>query len=143
MSHSMEEAFAGADIVYPKSWAPYKVMQRRTDLLKAGDSVGLETLEAECLRLNRKYVGWECREELMKSTNDGLYLHCLPADISGVSCENGEVTASVFQRFRLSTYKQAGYKPYIIAAMIFLSKVDKPRELLSRLLQSRVPRAII
>src|SRR5436190_636540 len=28
--YSMEEAFKGADIVYPKSWAPFKVMQERT-----------------------------------------------------------------------------------------------------------------
>jgi len=27
--NSMDEAFAGADIVYPKSWAPYEVMQKR------------------------------------------------------------------------------------------------------------------
>src|SRR5205085_10210510 len=27
--HNMEEAFRDADIVYPKSWAPFKVMQER------------------------------------------------------------------------------------------------------------------
>ena len=32
--NSMDEAFAGADIVYPKSWAPFHVMQRRTELLR-------------------------------------------------------------------------------------------------------------
>ncbi len=32
---SMEEAFKDADIVYPKSWAPYKVMEERTELLRA------------------------------------------------------------------------------------------------------------
>ena len=31
---SMEEAFKDADIVYPKSWAPYKVMEERTELLR-------------------------------------------------------------------------------------------------------------
>ena len=33
----------------------------------------------------------------MKTTKDGkaIYLHCLPADITGVSCEKGEVEASV------------------------------------------------
>ena len=32
----------------------------------------------------------------MKLTKGGkaLYLHCLPADISGVSCKEGEVAAS-------------------------------------------------
>ena len=34
-------------------------------------------------------------------THDGkaLYLHCLPADISGLSCEEGEVDNSVFDRY--------------------------------------------
>jgi knotted carbamoyltransferase YgeW len=134
-SHSMAEAFTDADIVYPKSWAPYEVMQRRTELLKAGDSQGLDELEAECLELNKRYLDWECGEELMKLTDEALYLHCLPADISGVSCERGEVSAPVFERFRLATYRQAGYKPYVIAAMMLLSKVKNPTAVFSRLLQ--------
>jgi knotted carbamoyltransferase YgeW len=141
-SYSMSEAFAGADIVYPKSWAPYEVMQRRTDLLKSGDSRGLSELERECLEINRGYLGWECNEELMQHTNNALYLHCLPADISGVSCENGEVADSVFGRFRLDTYRQAGYKPYIIAAMMLLSKVQNPTMVLSELAQGNAVRAI-
>jgi knotted carbamoyltransferase YgeW len=140
-SYSMAEAFAGADIVYPKSWAPYEVMQRRTGLLKAGDSKGLEALEAECLELNRHHLDWECGEQLMKQTSDALYLHCLPADISGVSCERGEVSAPVFGRFRLATYRQAGYKPYVIAAVMFLSKVENPAAVLSDILKEKVPRA--
>ena len=40
-----------------------------------------------------------------------MYLHCLPADINGVSCEDGEVEASVFDRYRDSLYKEASYKP--------------------------------
>ena len=65
---------------------------------------------------------------MMKLTKDGkaLYLHCLPADITGVSCEAGEVAASVFARYRDPLYKQASFKPYIIAAMIFLAKVKDP-----------------
>ena len=33
---------------------------------------------------------------------------------------------SVFDRYRVPLYKQASYKPYIIAAMIFLAKVKDP-----------------
>ncbi|OQA13124.1 MAG: aspartate/ornithine carbamoyltransferase family protein [Firmicutes bacterium ADurb.Bin356] len=65
----------------------------------------------------------------------GLYLHCLPADISGVSCKEGEVEASVFDRFRNPLYKQASYKPYIIAAMIFLAKSLDPANTLLQLEQ--------
>ncbi|SVB61011.1 uncharacterized protein METZ01_LOCUS213865, partial [marine metagenome] len=49
VSNSMEEAFAGADIVYPKSWAPYKVMETRTELLRKQDHAGLDELEKHCL----------------------------------------------------------------------------------------------
>jgi len=136
---SMAEAFEGADFVYPKSWAPYGIMQRRTGLLQAGDRRGLEDLEAEALAANSRHADWECTESLMKRTREALYLHCLPADISGVSCDRGEVQASVFERFRLDTYREAGYKPYIIAAMIFLAKVPRPAETLRRILSRAAP----
>ena len=65
---------------------------------------------------------------MMKLTKDGkaLYLHCLPADITGLSCAEGEVDNSVFDRYIVPLYKQASYKPYIIAAMIFMSQVKDP-----------------
>ncbi len=31
-------------------------------------------------------------------------------------------TSSVFERYRIETYKEAGYKPYVIAAMILTSR---------------------
>jgi knotted carbamoyltransferase YgeW len=132
---SMEEAFKDADIVYPKSWAPYSVMEERTRLLQAGDQDGLKTLEKRCLETNKQFIDWECTEKLMQTTRQGqaLYMHCLPADISSVSCERGEVEASVFERYRVPQYNQAGYKPYVIAAMIFLSKFKNPAEKLRQI----------
>jgi len=142
VASSMEDAFKDADIVYPKSWAPYAVMQERTELLKAGDDSGLKELEKRCLANNAKYRSWECAEEMMKLTKGGkgLYMHCLPADISGVSCKEGEVAASVFDRYRDDTYREAGYKPYIIAAMILLSKVQNPAAALDRMITRGTPR---
>ncbi|MBK6346289.1 MAG: knotted carbamoyltransferase YgeW [Bacteroidales bacterium] len=133
--NSMDEAFANADIVYPKSWAPFAVMQRRTDLLKKSDKEGLKSLEQECLANNARFKDWECTEEKMKLTKGGnaLYMHCLPADISDVSCKEGEVAASVFERYRIETYKEAGYKPYIIAAMILNNKFGNAAEMLENL----------
>jgi knotted carbamoyltransferase YgeW len=121
---SMEEAFKDADIVYPKSWAPYTVMGQRTELLRAQDHQGLKDLEKACLAQNANFKNWECTEDMMKLTKNGeaLYMHCLPADITDVSCKAGEVSASVFERYRIRTYKEAGWKPYIIAAMIFNRK---------------------
>lgn len=133
--NSMDEAFRDADIVYPKSWAPFSVMQRRTGLLKNSDKEGLKSLEQECLANNARFKDWECTEEKMKMTKggDALYMHCLPADISGISCKEGEVQASVFERYRIETYKEAGYKPYIIAAMILNNKFSNAAEVLENL----------
>lgn len=142
--HSMEEAFTDADIVYPKSWAPFSVMQQRTELLKAKNTDGLRALEKQCLSQNAAFKNWECDEEKMKLTKKGeaLYMHCLPADISGVSCERGEISESVFEKYRIQTYIEAGYKPYIIAAMMVANKFDDPAFILKSLLDKGTKRVI-
>ena len=134
-TNSMAEAFKDADIVYPKSWAPFAAMEKRTELYGNGDFDGIDKLEKELLAQNALHKDWCCTEELMKTTKDGkaLYLHCLPADINGVSCKDGEVEASVFDRYRDPLYKEASFKPYIIAAMIFLAKFKNPQDILSKL----------
>jgi knotted carbamoyltransferase YgeW len=139
---TMEEAFKGADVVYPKSWAPYKVMERRTVLLRAGDHDGLKALEKKCLAQNAKHKRWHCDEAMMKRTNKGaaLYMHCLPADISKVSCKQGEVADTVFEKYRIATYKQAGWKPYIIAAMILSRRYARPAPVLAQLLKESAAR---
>ena len=131
----MKEAFKDADIVYPKSWASFAAMEKRTDLYGKGDFEGIDKLEKELLAENATHKDWECTEEMMELTKDGkaLYLHCLPADITDVSCKEGEGAASVFDRYRAPLYKQASYKPYIIAAMIFLAKVKDPAKALEEL----------
>ncbi|NMM61916.1 knotted carbamoyltransferase YgeW [Clostridium sp. P21] len=134
-TNDMAEAFKDADIVYPKSWAPFVAMEKRTNLYGEGDTEGIKALEKELLAQNAQHKDWACTEDMMKLTKDGkaLYLHCLPADITGVSCEAGEVDASVFDRYRTPLYKEASFKPYIIAAMIFLSKFKNPQETLKTL----------
>ena len=141
-TNSMTDAFAGADIVYPKSWASFAAMEKRTTLYGESDFDGIKSLEKELLAQNAEHKDWACTEELMKTTRDGkaLYLHCLPADISGVSCKDGEVDAAVFDRYRIPLYKQASFKPYVIAAMIFLSKFADPGALLGKLEKEHTPR---
>lgn len=132
----MDRAFDQARIVYPKSWAPFKVMEKRTELIKSGQKEGLKNLEKETLANNARFSAWECNREMMKKTADGkaLYMHCLPADISGVNCEKGEVSADVFEQYRLETYREASFKPFVIAAMMFLCRLDRPLEKLARIL---------
>jgi knotted carbamoyltransferase YgeW len=151
-THDMAKAFEGAHIVYPKSWAPFAAMEKRTDLYGQGDFKGIEALEKELLAQNADHKAWTCTEDLMATTQvattqvastqagRGLYLHCLPADISGISCAEGEVEAGVFDRYRVPLYKQASYKPYIIAAMIFLGKVRQPVDILAGLQAADVQR---
>lgn len=126
--NSMEQAFQGADIVYPKSWAPYHVMQRRTELLKTSDKDGLKALEKECLANNARFSAWECDRAKMNLTRNGsaLYMHCLPADITDVSCKAGEVSAEVFEQYRIATYREASYKPFVISALMFLTRLRDP-----------------
>lgn len=134
--NSMEDAFKDADIVYPKSWAPFYVMQKRTEYLKNANTDGLKELEKECLANNAKHKDWECDEKKMKMTKGGkaLYMHCLPADITDVSCKAGEVSKNVFEKYRIHTYKEASFKPFVIAAMIYLTGMENPVRTLEKII---------
>jgi ornithine carbamoyltransferase len=98
---------------------------------------GIAALETELLAQNAEFENWECTEKRMDLTQNrqALYMHCLPADITGVSCRQGEVAATVFDRYRDPLYRQAGFKPYIIAAMMFLSRFSDPADKLFALME--------
>ncbi len=142
ISHSMTEAVKDADVVYPKSWAPFQIMQQRTELLKNGDANALLSLEKACLAQNAEHKDWEYDTQKMGLTKNGdaLYMHCLPADISGVSCTEGEVSAEVFEKYRILTYKEASYKPYIIAAMMFANRFQSPGQVLRKIIEGNSSR---
>jgi knotted carbamoyltransferase YgeW len=136
ISHSMTDAMKDADIVYPKSWAPFHIMQQRTELLKNADKAGLKDLEHVCLENNARFIDWEYDVAKMKTTKNGnaLYMHCLPADISSVSCRQGEVSAAAFEHYRIKTYQEAGFKPYVIAAMMLTNRFENPAEVLNEII---------
>jgi knotted carbamoyltransferase YgeW len=142
---SLDDAFRNADIVYPKSWAPFQVMQERTTLLRGGQAHALDELEKRCLANNAKHRDWECTEKLMALTRGGkaLYMHCLPADITDVSCKEGEVAASVFDRYRDATYNEASHKPFVIAAMMLLTRFADPAGALRGLVSAARPRRLV
>ena len=135
---SMEAAFQDADVVYPKSWAPADVMRERTRLLRAGEREKLADLERRALATNAKFKDWECDEARMRLTrkDKALYMHCLPADVTGVNCQAGEVSKDVFERARFDTYREASYKPFIIAAMILGTRFERPAGTLVRRLEA-------
>jgi len=144
ITHSMEDSFKDANVVYPKSWAPFEIMRQRTELLKKKVVQALDELEQECLLENSRHMNWECNQDLMKITRNGdaLYMHCLPADISGLSCKQGEVSEEVFQHYKKQLYQQASYKPFVIAAMIFLTRTMDPLVTLEKLIRKNTSRIL-
>ena len=78
----------------------------------------------------------------MARTRDGaaLYMHCLPADVTDVSCAAGEVSQAVFERDRLDTYREASHKPFVIAAMILATRFADPAGALAGLVARGRPR---
>jgi ornithine carbamoyltransferase len=82
----MDEAFEGADVVYPKSWGRIDAFAR----------------EAEALSESAAYRGWICDARRMKLAKpDALYMHCLPAD------RGAEVTDEVIDGSQSVVYDEA------------------------------------
>jgi len=129
---SMEEAFADADVVYPKSWGPYDLMLERVGAWKGGNMAQMKEIERRALERNASHRDWICDEAKLAGTRggDALYLHCLPADIGA------EVSPGVLERFRFDLARQANKKPYVIMAALALAKkpglVERLREMTER-----------
>jgi len=83
---SMEEAFSGADVVYPKSWGSLQAF--------ADEKAGLAHA--------RKFESWICDSQKMALAKpDALYMHCLPAD------RGNEVTDEVIDGPQSVVYPEA------------------------------------
>jgi knotted carbamoyltransferase YgeW len=115
----MDEAFAGADIVYPKSWGAHDLMVERVAANAAGDSDELRAIEQRALERNAEHTDWICDERRMSTTADGdaLYMHCLPADIGS------EVSRVVMERHRVNVAREANWKMYVVMALLAGAKV--------------------
>jgi knotted carbamoyltransferase YgeW len=124
---SMDEAFAGAHAVYPKSWGPWDLMQERVEANRKGDKARLAEIEKRALDRNARHRDWICDERRMGLTKEALYLHCLPADIGA------EVSPGVMERFRVDVAREANKKLYVIMALLAAAKVDDLAARLERL----------
>jgi knotted carbamoyltransferase YgeW len=131
VSDSMDEAFEGADVVYPKSWGPHDLMLERVAAHRARDARRMKDIETRALARNAAHRDWICDERRMARTvgGDGLYLHCLPADIGA------EVSSGVMARHRLNVARQANKKLFVIMALLAVAKVPD----LARRLDDLVP----
>jgi N-acetylornithine carbamoyltransferase len=100
VTQSMDEAFADADIVYPKSWGCI-------DLFKKPQ---------ESLELSKKYKNWICDAKLMKAAKkDAIYMHCLPAD------RGNEVTDEVIDGPWSVVYDEAENRLHTCKAIMALT----------------------
>ncbi len=98
--HDMDEAFIGADVVYPKSWGPLVAVQ---DTSKMVDTIG-------------QYAHWICDERRMSlAKEDAIYMHCLPAD-RGI-----EVTDAVIDGPQSVVYDQAENRMHAQNAIMALT----------------------
>ena len=118
--NSMDEAFEGADAVYPKSWGPYRLMLERVEANRARDSKRMAEIEKEALAQNAKHRAWICDERRMSKTRGGkaLYMHCLPADIGA------EVSPGVLARHTVNVAREANWKVYVIMAALAAAKIE-------------------
>ena len=126
---TMDDAFADADIVYPKSWGPYDLMLERVGANRDHDTDLMHEIERQALSQNLRFTDWICDDRRLGLTRGGeaLYLHCLPADIGA------EVTEEVLERSRVDLAREAQKKLYIIMGLLAVSKERDLKESCRRL----------
>ncbi len=117
VTDDMDDAFAGAQAVYPKSWGPQVLMRERVAANRQGDRDAMHDIEQRALAQNAEFRGWICDERRMALTADALYLHCLPADIGA------EVSPGVMEQFRVAVAREANKKVYVVMALLAAAKV--------------------
>ncbi|MGK2855647.1 MAG: knotted carbamoyltransferase YgeW, partial [Thermoanaerobaculia bacterium] len=128
VTHDMDSAFEGADIVYPKSWGPYDLMLERVEANRKRDTESMKSIEKQALDRNRLSTSWICNERRMGLTNEGkaLYMHCLPADIGA------EVSPGVMEQFRHDLAREANKKVFAIMALLAAAKGKGLKSVLER-----------
>ena len=97
---NMEDAFADADIVYPKSWGVESLFSKPDDAMQVA----------------QRYRNWICDEAMMASAKKkAIYMHCLPAD------RGYEVTDPVIDGPRSRVYPEAENRLHTAKALMALT----------------------
>ena len=139
--NSMEEAVSGAEIVYPINWAPYSFLEKRTEFCEAHRAASIEVLESELREQNEQYKDWECTEEALEhAASDAVLMHCLPAQVTDITCVRGEMTAQVYNANLSTLSAQAANRGFTFAAMALLSCSKDPEAVLKSLEECETPR---
>ena len=104
ITHNIEEAFTGADIVIPKNWGSW-VSNQSTEVVD-------DLLES--------YKGWKCTEEMMSLANKNVkYMHALPAD------RGNEVVDSVIDGEHSIIYQEAENRIHTAKAVMAMTMGNK------------------
>jgi ornithine carbamoyltransferase len=104
ITHDMEEAYKGADIVIPKNWGSWVNNQ--------SDVVVDDLLES--------YRSWKCTEDMMKlAAKDVKYMHALPAD------RGNEVEDSVIDGPASIVYQEAENRLHTAKAVMAMTMGNK------------------
>ncbi len=104
ITHNMEEAYKGADIVIPKNWGSWVNNQ--------SDIVVDDLLES--------YRSWKCTEDMMKlASKDVKYMHALPAD------RGNEVEDSVIDGPASIVYQEAENRLHTAKAVMAMTMGNK------------------
>ncbi len=118
VTDNMDEAFRGADIVYPKSWGAFDLMSERISLKSQKE---LADNERACLELNAKYKSWICDERRMKLAKPkAIYMHCLPAD------RGNEVTDAVIDGPQSVVFQEAENRLHTAKAIMASVMRERP-----------------
>jgi N-acetylornithine carbamoyltransferase len=106
ISNDMQEAFHGADVVYPKSWTSLENIPP--------NSARLEMEKTE--RLFNEHKDWICNQAKMDLCKPGaVYMHCLP-------CDRGfEVTDEVIDGPRSVVFDEAENRLHVQKAVMALT----------------------
>ena len=104
----MDVAFAGADVVIPKSWGCLDTMGAKPE---------------ESLRIAKQYTKWICdAPRLARARKGALYMHPLPAD------RGNEVTDEVIDGPQSVVYDEAENRLHTAKAIMALTMADEPVE---------------
>ncbi len=115
---SMDEAFADADIVYPKSWGAYDLMLQKRDTTSDAQ---INSIEQECLKMNANHKDWICDERRMKlAKSNAIYMHCLPAD------RGSEVTDAVIDGPQSIVFQEAENRLHTAKAIMACTMRERP-----------------
>ncbi len=99
-TNDMDEAFADADFLYPKSWGPIMVTE---------DQDEVEAMAAQ-------NTAWRATEERMAAANDdAVYMHCMPVD------RGFEADDAVIDGAQSVIYQQAENRLHIQKALMALT----------------------